>query len=182
MNPPASIKPAIFLDRDGTIIDDLGHLSDICQVHFLPGVFDALRKLQVHYKLFIVTNQSGIAKGLITGDDADRINQYVCDILAQNEIEITETYTCPHNRTDNCECIKPNPYFLHQAQEEYGIDLKSSFVIGDHPHDVDFATEVGATGLYVLTGHGIKHKPELPPDTQIFNDLPAAVKHILNQE
>jgi len=164
-------RKAVFLDRDGTIIEDRGHLSNPDDVIFYPYTLKALKILQKDFLLFIVSNQSGIAKKLITKEDVDKVNARVIDILRKNGIEITQIYYCPHNREDNCECIKPKPYFLRKAVEKYGIDLSKSYVIGDHPHDVEFAENAGAKGIYVLTGHGAKHTNELKPGWIVAKNL-----------
>ncbi|MFO8112240.1 MAG: HAD family hydrolase [Desulfosalsimonadaceae bacterium] len=160
-------RPAVFLDRDGTIIEDQGHLSRPSQVAFFAGTVSALRRLNEHFALFIVTNQSGVAKGLLTLEDVGRVNGHVVSYLAGFGIRIIDTYVCPHDASDGCECIKPKPYFLRKAEKEHGIDLSRSFAVGDHPHDVAFAENAGARGIYVLSGHGIKHRHELWEDARI---------------
>ena len=173
------MRKAVFLDRDGTIIEDRGHLRDRSQVVFLPGAFDALRRLQKDFLLLIVTNQSGVAVGDITPGDVEDINGHVVAKLAEEGIRIVGVYVCPHSRQDGCECIKPKPHFLLKAQAEFGLDLPQSFTIGDHPHDVDLAKPVGAHGIYVLTGHGRKHLPELSPEAFIAADIGEAADRIL---
>ncbi len=170
---------AVFLDRDGTIIEDGGHLSTPSQAVFIPGAFDALKRLQEEFVLFIVTNQSGIAKGEITEEDAERVNGYVVGRLAEAGVHIRDVFVCPHLREDGCPCIKPKPHFLHRAAEQYQIDLPASFTVGDHPHDVEFARNVGGRGVYVLTGHGPNHRNELLPDVVIKPDICAAAEYIL---
>lgn len=154
-------RPAVFLDRDGTLIEDRGHLSRPSQVTFFEGTVSALRRLQEHFELFIVTNQSGVARGILTLQDVGRVNEHVVSYLAECGIRIVATYVCPHDSLDGCECIKPKPYFLRKAEREHGIDLSRSFAVGDHPHDVAFAENAGARGIYVLSGHGMKHRREL---------------------
>ncbi len=160
-------RPAVFLDRDGTIIEDRGHLSRPSQVAFFAGTVSALRRLKEHFELFIVTNQSGVAKGLLTMEDVGRVNGHVLSYLSGFGIRIIDTYVCPHDASDGCECIKPKPYFLRKAEKNHGIDLSRSFAVGDHPHDVAFAENAGAQGIYVLSGHGIKHRSELWEDARI---------------
>ncbi len=173
------MQKAVFLDRDGTIIEDRGHLRCPSQVVFIPGAFDALRRLQEEVLLFIVTNQSGIAKRIITSQDADRVNRHVVGCLAKSGVHITDVYVCPHQREDLCACIKPRGHFLKNAALRYRLDLTRSFTVGDHPHDVDLADRVGAQGIYVLTGHGKKHRPELPPGTTVARDIGDAAERIL---
>jgi len=171
---------AIFLDRDGTIIEDRGHLRDPSEVIFFPEAFEALRRLQEHFLLFIVTNQTGIAEGSIGHGDADLVNRAVIAALSAGGIEVTDVYVCPHRRSDNCQCIKPKPYFLKRAAGLYGLDLKRSFTVGDHPHDIELAKNVGARGIYVLTGHGRKHLDELPEDAEIASGMMEAADTIMS--
>ena len=171
----------MFLDRDGTIIEDRGDLSDPAQVVFFRDTVSWLRRLSDHFTLFIVTNQSGVAKGMISIQDVERVNSYVTSYLARYGVPIVATYVCPHERASGCHCIKPNPHFLKKAEGDYGIDLRSSFVIGDHPHDVDFALGVGATGIYVLSGHGMKHRGELSEEAVVANGIAEAAEYILER-
>ena len=120
-----------------------------------------------------------MAEGTISLDDVEKVNGAVVESLAKSEIYITDIYVCPHHRRDNCSCIKPNPYFLQKAAKKYGLDLSRSFTIGDHPHDVEFARNTGAQGLYVLTGHGSKHLGQLPPNTVVVKDIQEAADRIL---
>jgi len=153
-------------------------LSDPAEVIFYPDTVPALRRLADRFQFFIVTNQSGVAKGTISLAAVERVNAHVAEFLAEHGITITETYVCPHLRADGCDCIKPKPYFLQASSRRYGIDLTRSFVIGDHPHDIEFAAGVGAVGIYVLTGHGRKHQAELPPDTVVADGIRQAADYI----
>jgi D-glycero-D-manno-heptose 1,7-bisphosphate phosphatase len=168
------LRPALFLDRDGTIIEDRGFIGDPDQVVFLTGAIDALRALQPRFALFIVTNQGGIAAGAITAAQVAAVNQRLVDRLREAGVSIERVFVCPHSREDNCACIKPKPYFLQIAAREHGIDLGRSCTIGDHPYDVELGRAVGATGVFVLTGHGPGHVDELPPGTLILPSLAEA--------
>lgn len=172
------MRPAVFLDRDGTLIEDRGHLRKPEDVVFFPDTIPALLELPKEFLLFIVTHQSGIAKGLITAKQARVVNDYVVDVLADAGIAIREVYCCPHNRADKCQCVKPNPYHLLQAAKKYDVDLPHSFVLGDHPHDVELARRAGATGIYLLTGHGEKHRHELMPDEIVAKGIGEACVRI----
>jgi histidinol-phosphate phosphatase family protein len=172
-------RAAVFLDRDGTIIEDRGDLSDPAHVVFFKDTVPALRLLADYFALFIVTNQSGVAKGTITIEDVQRVNDYVEKYLADEGAPIAATYVCPHQRSSGCQCIKPNPYFLKEAERDFGINLRRSFVIGDHPHDVEFATRVGATGVYVLSGHGMKHRADVAVQAIIVDGIREATERIL---
>lgn len=183
MQAPAQAAPdkAVFLDRDGTIIEDRGHLADPADVRVYPGVPAALRSLQVRYRLFIVTHQVGIARGILTAEDVARVNRHLVEILADQGVAITEVYCCPHERDAGCICIKPKPHVLRRAADAYGLDLTQCYSVGDHPPDVDLGRNAGGQGLYVLTGHGTRHVRELRPGTLVFADLVAAARWILSR-
>jgi D-glycero-D-manno-heptose 1,7-bisphosphate phosphatase len=172
-------RPAVFLDRDGTLIEDRGYLSCPSQVRFFEATVPALLRLQQRFALFIVTNQSGISLGVTTRDEVDLVNAFVAAHLADAGVRIVETYVCPHSREENCACIKPKRYFLERAVRAHGIDLPRSFAVGDHPHDVAFAADNGARGIYVLTGHGMRHRSELPAGTAVAADIGEAAEMIL---
>jgi len=155
-------QPAVFFDRDGTLIEDRGHLRDPQEVVFFDETVESLRRIQAHVRLFIVTNQSGVGKGLVTAEEAERVNAFVVDYLRQKGVLVTALYCCPHRREDGCDCIKPKPFFLEEAARKYGLELRRSFVVGDHPCDIALALGVGAFGLHVLSGHGYKHRHEIP--------------------
>ena len=171
-------RKAVFLDRDGTIIQDNGYLSKAAEVEFFPDTIASLKLLQKEYELFIVTNQSGVGRGLITIEDVRLVNNYIDNFLRENGIVIREWYVCPHD--SGCGCKKPSPHFINKAAADYQIIPEDSFVIGDHPHDVEFAENGAAAGLYVLTGHGSKHLSELPLNVQVFHKLSDATARILN--
>ncbi len=172
---------AVFLDRDGTLIEDLGDLSCESQVKFFDGTFAALSRLGERYKLFIVTNQPGVALGRITIEDVRHVNDYVRDTLRGHGVEIIELYVCPHARGDGCCCIKPKVHFLKIAEADHAIDLRRSFVVGDHPHDVELANNGGAKGIYVLTGHGSMHLDDVPEGVVVAEGILEAADMILSE-
>lgn len=173
-------REAIFLDRDGTIIEDRGYLRLASEVHFIPGAVEALKRLQRRFRLFIVTNQSGVAKGVTTLRQVQRVNGHVLLELHRDGIFIEETYVCPHAREQCCRCHKPEPFFMQEAAKRYGLDLDRCWSVGDHPHDAELARRVGGRGVYVLTGHGEKHRHEVPHDVPVAADLSEASRIILN--
>lgn len=178
------MNKAIFLDRDGTLIKDKGYIGQIKEVEFYSYTIDCLKKLQEKYLLFIITNQAGVGKGLITLDEMYEIHRYLLSKLAERQIKIKEIYYCPHAKEDNCRCRKPNPYFLNIAKEKYQLDIQNSYVIGDHPSDVELAINGKANGIYLLTGHGQKHYQEVKnhfPYVKITRNLKSASDHILKQ-
>lgn len=174
-----SRRPAVFLDRDGTLIEDRGHLQRPEQAVFFEDTFSALRALQERFSLFIVTNQSGIGDGLVTADQAASVNAHVVAELARHGVCVTDVYVCPHSKRDGCSCRKPNPNFLWHAAGQYGIDLSTSFTVGDHPSDVELARRAGArSGVLLLTGHGYQHRSDVPPSTPMAATLSEAVATI----
>ncbi|MBT3378852.1 MAG: HAD-IIIA family hydrolase [Lentisphaerae bacterium] len=178
--PQTAARAAIFLDRDGTIIEDGGFLTSPEEVVFIPGAATALLRLQEQFALFIVTHQVGMARGIQTAEEVERVNRHILDVLGEEGVVITEVYCCPHERSEGCQCIKPNPFFPNAAARDYGVTLEGSFSIGDHLPDVELAQNVGGTGIFVLTGHGDKHRDEVPPGTPLFENLTGAADWILN--
>lgn len=176
------MQKAIFLDRDGTINEDVGPLFTPDKLHFIPGALESLRRLQEHFLLFIVTNQSAIGSKLFRLEDFEEFDDYFQGRLMENGINITHTYCCPHAKEEDCLCYKPNTYFLKTAVRDYDIALDQSYVIGDHPHDVEMGHRAWARSIYVLTGHGKKHQEELviKPDF-IAHDLNEATEWILKR-
>lgn len=177
---PDKQQPAVFLDRDGTLVEDRGHLKVPSDVVFFHDTFDALRRLQRVFRLFIVTHQPGVAERTVSMEDVERVNNHIVTQLAESGVSITATYVCPHMRADGCGCIKPKPHFLLKAAEDFSIDLRRSFVIGDHPHDVTLAHNAGAEGIYVCTGHGLKHLAELPDRVLVAGGIGEAADCILS--
>jgi D-glycero-D-manno-heptose 1,7-bisphosphate phosphatase len=168
-------RAGLFLDRDGTLIEDCGHLRNKSQVKFIPGAVEALKRIENEYIFFIITNQPGVADGALTLHEVNSVNNYIVRHLADAGISIQDVYVCPHRRDGGCLCIKPKPYFLHQAASKWDIDLRLSVVVGDHPTDMELARNVGGCGIYVLTGHGRKHLNELQPDQLVVPQLKEAV-------
>ncbi len=179
MHETEPLRPAVFWDRDGTLIEDRGHLAEPSEVVFFQDTIHALRRLQDRFLFFIVTNQSGVAEGVISIEDVERVNAHVVAHLAEAGILVSAVFVCPHRRADGCACIKPNPYFLHGAAQQFQVNLRQSYVVGDHPHDVELARRAGARGVYVCTGHGSKHLDELRDDEIIVPDIAAAAEWIL---
>lgn len=173
-------QAAIFIDRDGTIINDNGYIEEIELVDFYPYTIASLKKLQKNYLLFIITNQSGISKGLLSEENVKLVNQHIEDHLRAHKVDIKATFYCPHTDQDNCHCKKPKPYFIEQAAKEYTLDLSASYMIGDHPSDVECGINAGVTPIYLLSGHGKKHQPELKLNPRTCRDLEEAANLILS--
>lgn len=179
-----TLKPAIFLDRDGTLNWDPGYVHKVEDFRLLPGVIEGLKLLSEKYLFIIITNQSGIGRGYYTEDDMHAFNAVLIEELEKYEIEIKKIYFCPHHPDEICECRKPNPTNILRAAEEYNIDLEKSWMIGDHPSDVQCGLNAGCRAIYLSTGHGKKHFHELKEKdvvpTYIADDFLTATKYILN--
>lgn len=155
------MKAALFLDRDGTINEDIGYDFNIEKLKILSGVIKGLKMLQKDYVFFIITNQSGIGHGYYDVNTFKRFNAAVLEHLRENEIRIQKTYYCPHIPNDNCDCRKPKTKFIKEAENEFKINLAGSWVIGDHPSDILLGINAGCKTVYVLTGHGKDHINDL---------------------
>ncbi|ACK49955.1 histidinol-phosphate phosphatase family protein [Methylocella silvestris BL2] len=148
-------SPAIFLDRDGTIIVEKNYPSDPDQVALLPGAVDGLKSMARRgFPLVVVSNQSGIGRGYFSVEQADAVQDRVRDLLAREGVEIAGWYRCPHAPGEECACRKPSPGMIQDAARDLDLDPARSFVIGDKWSDVELAAAVGAAGLLVVTGHG----------------------------
>lgn len=155
-------RPAVILDRDGTINEELGYIGSPEQIRLLPGAAAALRRLQTAgFCLVIVTNQSGVARGYFDEEALQRVNDHLLALLAAEGVQVSGLYYCPHHPTEGfppyrqaCSCRKPGNGMVRRAAEEQGLDVSRSFVIGDHLSDVLLGRGVGAQAVLLLTGHG----------------------------
>jgi histidinol-phosphate phosphatase family protein len=161
MSNKAKWKKAVILDRDGTLVEDHGYVHKTEDFKLLPGVVEGLKKLSKEFAFVIITNQSGIGRGIYTKEDMDRFNKKLIDELKKEKIEIKRIYYCPHTPEEGCRCRKPSTRYIEDAALELGIDLQHSWVIGDHPYDIEMGVKAGCKSIYLLTGHGKKHLPEL---------------------
>jgi D-glycero-D-manno-heptose 1,7-bisphosphate phosphatase len=170
----------VFLDRDGTLVEDRGYAWRVEDCVLLPGTLDALRSLRdAGFPLAIVTNQSGIGRGTFSRADFDAFQAHLLDLLERGGIEIEATFVCPHHPDDGCSCRKPRPGLLERARDELRADLASSWVVGDSPADMALAEAAGCSGIYVLTGHGAERRAALRADVPIVRDLREAAQRIL---
>ena len=147
---------AVFLDRDGTIIEDKDYLSDPEQVVILPGAASALSRLQdAGFKLFIVSNQSGIGRGYYTMEDMHRVNARLLEELGRHGVHIEKNYFAPEAPEQPSRGRKPSPQFLFDARDEFGIDLSESYMIGDKLTDLECGWNAGVKkSILVRTGYG----------------------------
>ncbi len=167
--------PAVFLDRDGTINIDHGYVSKKENFEFIPGVFEAMRKLRkAGYLLIIVTNQSGIARGYYTERDYNELNKYFMGKLESEGVIVDRVYHCSHHPDDDCEYRKPKPGMVHRASEELNIDLGKSFVVGDKVSDIELGKNLGMKNIMVMTGYGREQIHMCDPDFKAENLLEAS--------
>ena len=149
-----ALRPAVFLDRDGTIIHDTAYIADPDDVRLIDGAAPAIARLNAaHIPVIIVTNQSGIARGLITIAQYESVHQRVLELLALGGASIEAAYYCPHHPDFGgaCECRKPGTLLYRRAAEEHAIDLARSWYVGDRWRDVAPALTLGGTGILVPT-------------------------------
>lgn len=168
------MKKAIFLDRDGTIIVDKHYLNDPNEVEFCAGAVQGLQNLQKDFLLVVVTNQSGIARGLVQVENMHLIHQKMQDLLKPHGVTLTAFYHSPHAADSNHPLRKPNPGMLLQAAKEHRIDLAHSYMIGDKPIDVEAGHRAGCKSILIS-----EEPPETTDPEFCCHDLFTASKWIL---
>ncbi len=145
-----SLPSAVFLDRDGTVIEDARYLSAPEQVKLLPGAADAVARINaVMVPVIVVTNQSGIGRGIFTVEDHDRVTVRVDELLNEQGAHIDASYYCPHHPDEGCECRKPGLLLFHQASADHAIDLTRALYIGDRMRDVEPGLTLGGNSVLV---------------------------------
>jgi D-glycero-D-manno-heptose 1,7-bisphosphate phosphatase len=185
------VRPAIFLDRDGTLNVDVGYLHALEDLELFPWTVDALRMLKrAGYLLVVISNQAGIAHGLIEDGFVERAHEEIQARLQRAGIAIDGFYYCPHHPAatrealrKDCACRKPRPGMIHQAARELDIDLSQSWTIGDKWLDIQVGHAAGTRSILVRTGWG-RHAEERQPEGQrveaICDNLMHAVTTILH--
>jgi D-glycero-D-manno-heptose 1,7-bisphosphate phosphatase len=176
-------RPVVLLDRDGVIIrNHTDHVRDWSEVEILPGALEALSLFAERgHRVFVVTNQSAVGRGLMSLDDVTTIH----DMLAQQVIDsggrIEAFLVCPHAPEAGCDCRKPAPGLLFQARDRFNLDLASSYFIGDHETDLMAAAAAGCTGILVLSGRS-QHGYPTGEAPHIADDLLAAARIVTGDE
>jgi len=150
---------AVFLDRDGTLNEDPGYINDPEKVVLFPKTGDALALLKKYgFLLIVISNQSGIARGLMKSEDVDSVNEKINQILSEYKVKIDAFYYCPahpdYSSEEECECRKPSPKLLLEAASEFNVDLQSSYFIGDTVADIQCGKNAGIKTILVKTGKG----------------------------
>lgn len=186
---------AVFLDRDGTINEEVGYLDCLDKLKIIPAAYEAIKLInESGMKAVAISNQSGVARGFFTEEFVIALNKTIQLALNERSAHIDGFYYCPHHPTDGngiyrqkCNCRKPAPGMLMQAAEELDIDLAHSYFVGDRFIDMETAKKVGAKGVLVMTGYGEdllqnggpdRATPENKPDF-IAADILEAVQWIL---
>lgn len=176
---------AVFLDRDGTLIAERNYLSKIEDVAVFPGAVEALKRLQnAGFKLFIVSNQSGVGRGYFTLADVERVNRHIADIFGHGSVRFEKIYVAPEAPDQPSRGRKPSPQFLFDARDEFGLDLAGSYVVGDKLIDLECGWNAGVKkSILVRTGYGVeleRSHPEKLASAIVVDDLRAAAEWILH--
>lgn len=190
-----SFTTAIFLDRDGTLIEEVGYLQRLEDIQIYPEAFEAVAKInQSGARAIVITNQSAVARGLISEEDVEQVHQLIADAFRQKNARIDAFYHCPHHPTEGtgahtraCDCRKPQPGLLLRAAQDLQLNLSASHMIGDKLRDVEAGHRAGCRSILVKTGYGQKEAshslddPLQQPDHVSLNVL-EAVNWILEQD
>jgi D-glycero-D-manno-heptose 1,7-bisphosphate phosphatase len=155
MSEKQLLRRAVFLDRDGTIGEEMGYVNHIDRFQIFPYAAEAIRQLnQAEIPVIVVTNQSGIARNIFPESLVHEVHKKMVSQLASGGAWIDSIYFCPHKSEDVCECRKPNPGLLEQAAREHALDLSASWVVGDRYADLEMGHAAGSRGILVMTGYG----------------------------
>ncbi|MEW6264671.1 MAG: D-glycero-beta-D-manno-heptose 1,7-bisphosphate 7-phosphatase [Thermodesulfobacteriota bacterium] len=186
-------RPAVFLDRDGTINEQMGYINHLDRFIMLPGVDRAVSRLnEAGLPVVVVSNQSGVARGYFPEELVNRVNEMMVELLARAGARLDAVYYCPHHpRAEvaayrrECDCRKPKPGLLLRAAADLGLDLTRSFAVGDRTSDLKAARAVGAKAILVLTGYGRGEREYVLPHQDVrpdwvAEDLMSAVEWILS--
>jgi D-glycero-D-manno-heptose 1,7-bisphosphate phosphatase len=148
-------RRAVFLDRDGTISEEMGYVNHIDRFQIFPFAADAIRQLnQADIPVIVVTNQSGVARNIFPEALVHEVHKKMVAQLASGGAWIDAIYYCPHIKEDTCDCRKPKPGLLQRAAREHSLDLAASWVVGDRYADLAMAHTAGSRGMLVMTGYG----------------------------
>jgi D-glycero-D-manno-heptose 1,7-bisphosphate phosphatase len=177
-------KAAVFLDRDGTIIEDKDYLHRPEEVVIFPGAVSALRRLQdAGFDLVLVTNQSGVGRGYFTIEDVQDVHRHLCGELARDGVELRRIYIAPEHPDAPSRGRKPSPQFLFDARDELGVDLARSYMVGDKLIDLEAGWNAGVRkSLLVRTGYGARVERTAGAALEravVVDGMPAAADWIL---
>jgi D-glycero-D-manno-heptose 1,7-bisphosphate phosphatase len=178
------MNKAVFLDRDGTLIEERDYLSRPEDVVIFPGIGQALRRLQeAGFALFIVSNQSGVGRGYFTMADVERVNQHLLNELAREKVRFKQVYVAPEAPDTRSRGRKPSPQFLFDARDEFGLNLAQCYMVGDKLIDLECGWNAGVNeSILVRTGYGADCERSSAAAIQravVVDNLAAAVDYIL---
>jgi histidinol-phosphate phosphatase family protein len=178
------LKPCLFVDRDGTLIEERNYLSDPEQVALIPGAAEAVRRArEAGWLVVVLTNQSGVGRGYFSLSDVERVNRRVEELLAREGAALDGIYVCPHAPEEGCPCRKPRPGLVEAAARQLPVDLRRSWMVGDKPADVELARNAGLRGALVRTGYGAEAAAESAEQAEfVAANLGEAVRRILAAE
>ncbi len=164
MAPSRSLNKAVFLDRDGTLIELVDYLNKTDQVALIKGAGIAVRKLNdAHVKVIVITNQSAVAREYLNVKELQKIHKFINKLLwADAKAKIDEFYFCPHHPEDSCDCRKPKPKLILEAALKHNIDLRQSYMVGDYRTDILTGLNAGCKTILVLTGYGESENQDQP--------------------
>ena len=169
----------VFLDRDGTINEEMHYLRKHEQLELLPGAAQAIGRLnRLGLKVVVVTNQSGVARGFLTEEELDLIHQRLREMLVEHDAHLDGIYYCPEMPDTGSACRKPEVGMMEQAAEDLDIDLKRSYVVGDMTIDMEMGRRAGSKTILVLTGYGEEARDKGVQANFIARDLAEAVRWI----
>jgi D-glycero-D-manno-heptose 1,7-bisphosphate phosphatase len=144
------MNKVVFLDRDGTINIDYGYVHELSKLTFLPGSLEALRSISEHgYKIIIVTNQSGIGRGIFTMEQYESFTAGMLERMEEAGVHVDRVYTCPHVEEDHCNCRKPKLGLFEEAIRDFDIDIPHSFAVGDRIRDLKICDRYPIRGIYL---------------------------------
>lgn len=178
-------QPAVFLDRDGTLNEEMGYINHLSRFRLLPQAVPAIRRLnEAGLKVVVVTNQSGAARGYFPAALVAEVHGRLKQLLAAGGAHLDGIYACLHGPDEDCACRKPKPTLIQQAARDLDLDLSRSYLVGDRYKDIETATNAGVKGILVLTGYGRGEYEYLRPTqpvqpVRVAPDLEAAVEWIL---
>ncbi len=189
------MKRAVFLDRDGTVSEEVGYVNHVGRFRLIPRAAQGIRRInESDYLAVLVTNQAGVARGYFKESLVIAVHERLEELLAENGAHLDGIYYCPHHPTageppyrQDCDCRKPKPGMVLAAQRDLNIDVAQSFMVGDKHSDITFAQSVGMQGVLVKTGYGLGEIEQWSagwteqPD-QICEDLLDAVEWILSRD
>jgi D-glycero-D-manno-heptose 1,7-bisphosphate phosphatase len=184
---PAAQRPAVFLDRDGTLAEEVGYLNHLTRFRMFPFAASAVRRLnEAGLPVIVITNQSGVGRGHFPESLVHEVHEFMKQQLAATGAQVDAVYYCPHTSSDNCSCRKPKTEMLDRAAREHFIDLRRSFVVGDKYDDIELAHNAGAQSILVRTGYGegelAWHAAKWPSQPVfVARDLEEATDWILRQ-